>query len=189
MGNGENLTISCTGHLTLPSFIHNKVVHLKNVLCMPHITRNLVSISKITKDNNVLVEYSSNKFVIKDKLNHIVLLQRTLKDGLYMLVPPKLFVSYLQASKENEFGSIVPYLSSNTMLPQCYDATVFTLVNVNNKPVVNDVTTFTLVHVTNEPVVNGSGFTFCMIIIIELLKLQCMIVIVFLLSCMIFIVV
>lgn len=74
VGNGENLIISYTGHLSITNFIYNKVVHLKNNICVPHITRNLLSISKITKDNNVLVEFFADQCVIKDKLSKVVLL-------------------------------------------------------------------------------------------------------------------
>lgn len=80
--------ISHAGHLSLPSLIHNKVLHLKNVLCVLDITRNLLSISKITIDNSVLVEFFVDQCVIKDKLRHVALLQGTLKDDLYRLTLP-----------------------------------------------------------------------------------------------------
>lgn len=89
VGNGENIVIFHTGHLSLASFIHTKVIHLKNVLCIIDITRNILSIFKITEDNNVLVEFSIFQCVIKDKLSSVILLHGKLKNDLYRLTLPK----------------------------------------------------------------------------------------------------
>lgn len=42
-------------------------------------------ISKITKDNHVVVEFYADKCVIKDENTQVTLLQGHLKDGLYQL--------------------------------------------------------------------------------------------------------
>lgn len=39
---------------------------------MSHIAKNLVNISKITKDNNVVVEFATEYCVIRDKITHTI---------------------------------------------------------------------------------------------------------------------
>ncbi|KAJ0095566.1 hypothetical protein Patl1_15302 [Pistacia atlantica] len=85
VGNGEFLNISHIGFTSSPSSLQSKCLHLKNVLCVPNITKNLLSISKFTKDNNVVVEFHSYCCVFKDKVTKTVLLQGELKAGLHQL--------------------------------------------------------------------------------------------------------
>lgn len=57
---------------------------LKNLLLVQVITKNLISISKFAKDNNVLFEFHSDKCLIKSQASFEVVLQSTVnKDGLY----------------------------------------------------------------------------------------------------------
>ncbi|GAU51364.1 hypothetical protein TSUD_383580 [Trifolium subterraneum] len=49
------------------------------------ITKNLLSISKLTADNNIFVEFDVDCCFVKDKLTGKVLLRGKLKDGLYQL--------------------------------------------------------------------------------------------------------
>ncbi|KAD4982590.1 hypothetical protein E3N88_19261 [Mikania micrantha] len=58
-GNGNTLPITHKGHLTL-----NNTLHLNNVLVVPNITKNLLSISKLTHDNSVDVILSHPFFSI-----------------------------------------------------------------------------------------------------------------------------
>jgi hypothetical protein len=60
-------------------------LHLNQVLCVPAITKNLLSISKFTKDNNAYAEFSSLGCVIKDQKTKRPLLQGSLRNGLYEL--------------------------------------------------------------------------------------------------------
>lgn len=85
VGSGECLEISHTGSVSLPTSFYNKFLHLKNILCVPKITKNLLSISKFTRDNDVVVEFLSDCCFVKDKATRIVLLKGALKDGLYQL--------------------------------------------------------------------------------------------------------
>ncbi|XP_031281279.1 uncharacterized protein LOC116139755 [Pistacia vera] len=73
IGSGEFLNISYVGFSLLPSTLQSKSLYLKNVLCVPRITKNLLSISKFTKVNNV-VEFSTHCCVVKDKVTNQVLL-------------------------------------------------------------------------------------------------------------------
>lgn len=55
IGNGDKLPITCIGSASLSNGKH--VLHLDNVLCVPEIAKNLVSISKLAQDNNVFIEF------------------------------------------------------------------------------------------------------------------------------------
>lgn len=48
----------------------------------------MLSISKFTKDNNVIVEFMSDYCFVKDNDTKVMLLQGTFKDGLYQLQTP-----------------------------------------------------------------------------------------------------
>ena len=81
VGNRQSLSISHTGS----SFISSakKPLLLNNILYAPKITKNLLSVSQITRDNNVFVEFHSDHCLFKDKNTKRVLLQGILKRGLY----------------------------------------------------------------------------------------------------------
>jgi histone deacetylase 1/2 len=90
VGNGSQLDIKHTGSTTIHS---SRPLHLKNILHVPQITKNLVSISQFTLDNRVIVEFSSNCCLVKDQNTKKVLLQGTLKNGLYQLDLPSKDIS------------------------------------------------------------------------------------------------
>ena len=52
--NGQKLSISHIGATIIDSNAQSKPFHLNNILHVPHITKNLLSISQLTKDNNVI---------------------------------------------------------------------------------------------------------------------------------------
>jgi len=58
-------------------------LNLCNVLYVPEITKNLLSVSKLTTNNNALVEFDANYCYVKDKLTGKILLKGKLRDGLY----------------------------------------------------------------------------------------------------------
>ena len=62
MGNGQSLRISHIGSIS--SLIASHLLKMSNVLLVPHITKNLFSISKSTHENNCLVTFSSSGFTI-----------------------------------------------------------------------------------------------------------------------------
>lgn len=69
VGNDESLHITHVGHVFVPSQIHSKAFYLKKFLCVPHRIKNLLSISKITKDNHIVVEFYDDKCVVKDNIS------------------------------------------------------------------------------------------------------------------------
>ncbi|KAL5849149.1 hypothetical protein ACOSQ4_007162 [Xanthoceras sorbifolium] len=74
------------------------------MLHVPRITKNLLSVFKLTKDNNLVVEFYSDCCVFKDKNLGTILLKRTLKDGLNNL--------NLTTSTSTSHPSLYSYCSS-----------------------------------------------------------------------------
>ena len=64
VGNGQPLEISHT--LSISSRIPSSYLLLSNVLVVPGIKKNLISISQLTTDNNCLVTFSSSGFTIQN---------------------------------------------------------------------------------------------------------------------------
>ncbi|KAI4338296.1 hypothetical protein L6164_016638 [Bauhinia variegata] len=60
---GNDMTLPIT-HTSTSSIDYS--LSLKNVLHVPHITKNLLSISKLTKDNNVFLEFHPNHCLVKN---------------------------------------------------------------------------------------------------------------------------
>ena len=85
VGNGSSLPIPHTGYSSFTTFDPRKSLVLKDVLHVPSLTKNLLSISQFTTDNNVILEFDSTCCLIKDKSSKQVLLTGTLHEGLYQL--------------------------------------------------------------------------------------------------------
>jgi hypothetical protein len=79
------LNISHTGTALLPlsrrKFILNQLLHV------PSICKNLLSVRKFALDNSVFFEFHSSYFLIKDKQTGLLLHYGHLKDGLYQFFP------------------------------------------------------------------------------------------------------
>lgn len=82
-------------------YTNGSIVALHNVLHVPKIQRNLLSISQLTCDNDCDVIFYSNCCYVKDKATGKVVLQGRLKDGLYQL--------NLNLSKSNKPCSVRAY--------------------------------------------------------------------------------
>ena len=65
--------------------IHSPIA-LKDILLVSSITKNLLSISKLTTDNNLSVAFLGNVCFVKDSLRGQVLLQGLAEKGLYRLL-------------------------------------------------------------------------------------------------------
>ncbi|KAJ1704569.1 hypothetical protein LUZ63_004348 [Rhynchospora breviuscula] len=83
IGNGMPLSISHVGCTTINTCV--KPIKLTNILLVPAITKNLLSISQLIKDNNVIVEFSCQHCFIKDPQSNKIILSGTLHNGLYQL--------------------------------------------------------------------------------------------------------
>ncbi|KAL6322734.1 hypothetical protein AAG906_015420 [Vitis piasezkii] len=63
----------------------SRSLNLKNILHVPQLTTNLISVNRLCTDNNVTVEFFTNGFVVKDQASKKALLQGNLNYGLYKL--------------------------------------------------------------------------------------------------------
>ena len=64
IGDGSGLSITHTGSTSLPT-THN-TFQLINVLCVPAMKKNLISISQFCTSNNVSIEFLPTSFLVKN---------------------------------------------------------------------------------------------------------------------------
>jgi histone deacetylase 1/2 len=89
MGNGQGVKINSSGHSIFIS-PNNPNVKLKltDLLHVPNISKNLLSVSKFAQDNNVIFEFHPYKCYVKSQDSKQVLLEGTVSiDGLYQFKP------------------------------------------------------------------------------------------------------
>lgn len=84
VGNGHSLPITNTGQDLLPTPTRN--LYLPKILHLPKLSHNLISVNKLTSDNNCLVIFDSHGYLIKDKMNHQILLRGHGSDDLYLIL-------------------------------------------------------------------------------------------------------
>lgn len=80
VGNGARLSITHVGSCT----INNSIV-LRNVLVVPNITKNLLSVSKLSVDSEVEVLFTYVSFQIKSRISKDTLARGRRRHGLYVL--------------------------------------------------------------------------------------------------------
>jgi len=80
--------------------------------------KNLISVSQLTRDNNVIAEFYSNSCLIKNKGTRSVLLRGLLKDGLYQL--------------SLAFDHATP-VSSSSIKPEVFSTNVSSLTPLSNQ--------------------------------------------------------
>jgi len=79
--NGSGMELSHVGHSTVQSLPHK--IHLRNVLHVPAASKNLVSVNRLTRDNNAFVEFHPDYFSIKEALTKKTILRGKAEGGLY----------------------------------------------------------------------------------------------------------
>ncbi|GJX29430.1 putative RNA-directed DNA polymerase, partial [Tanacetum coccineum] len=88
VGNGKGLPILHIGSTRFYS--PSKTFSLSNILHVPQITQNLLSVQKFCHDNNVFFEFHSTFFAVKDTSTRITLLTGPSNNGLYSFCPPQI---------------------------------------------------------------------------------------------------
>lgn len=85
IGNGQGLHIHSSGSSYFPSHSKpNTLLALHNLLLVPSITKNLISVSKFCLDNRVFFEFHADMCYVKSQATNEILLQdRVGSDGLY----------------------------------------------------------------------------------------------------------
>jgi hypothetical protein len=84
---GTGMCISHVGQALLLSHT-SKHIRLRNVLRVHSVSRNLLSVKKLTIDNDVFVEFHPFHFFVKDRLTRDILLSGRSHHGLYVLDAP-----------------------------------------------------------------------------------------------------
>lgn len=85
IGNGTGMEIQNIGSTQLKFSTYSFL--LKDVLHVPSFTKNLLSLSKLLRDNDILIEFGSNFCEIKERRTLRTILQVRLLSGLYMVSP------------------------------------------------------------------------------------------------------
>ncbi|KAE8693687.1 hypothetical protein F3Y22_tig00110794pilonHSYRG00085 [Hibiscus syriacus] len=81
VGNGMPLNVNLVGRSSVYS--SSRILLLNDLLHVPQITKNLLSVSKLTKDNDVFLEFHANRCCVRDEMTGCVLLQGEESSGLY----------------------------------------------------------------------------------------------------------
>ncbi|PKU68330.1 Retrovirus-related Pol polyprotein from transposon TNT 1-94 [Dendrobium catenatum] len=100
IANGSSLPIHNTGQGILPLPDTDRKLRLSNLLHVPSLKHNLLSVSKLTTDNSIRICFDANGFTIKDLQDHRPLLHGRLHNGLYQLqLAPNKSISALQTTR------------------------------------------------------------------------------------------
>jgi hypothetical protein len=111
----------------------HKKLHLQNTLHVPAANKNLALVHRLTSDNNALIEFHPNRFLIKDRVTKKIIHQGRCEGGLYPL--------WLQEDKSRKqvFGAIKPSTSRwHSRLGHPSFSIVERVVKNNSLPFVSD---------------------------------------------------
>lgn len=86
VGNGTTMPVTHHASSIIPTT--SSPLKLNNILISPPLVKNLISVRKLTQDNNVSVEFDPFGFSIKDRPTQTVLLRCNSRGELYPLHPP-----------------------------------------------------------------------------------------------------
>lgn len=89
MGNGQGVSIQSFGYSSFTApFNSNVKLSLNDLLHVPNISKNLLSVSKFAQDNNVIFEFHPYKCFVKSQDSKQILLEGVVgSDGLYQFKP------------------------------------------------------------------------------------------------------
>jgi hypothetical protein len=126
VGSGHEIPIHGTGHTQITT--SHQPLHLKHVLHAPKIIKNLISVRRLTTDNNVFVSFYPFGFTVSDFQAGITLLRCDSRGDLYPVATPPSFagltsslwhsrlghpgVSVLNSLRKNKFICCEPFNSS-----------------------------------------------------------------------------
>ena len=88
------------GHSVLSSNSNNTPFHLQNLLHVPGIKKNLVSVSKFATDNKAYFEFYVDHCLVKSYDTKETLLSGKIKDGLYTFDNVAIAYSLLASKSE-----------------------------------------------------------------------------------------
>lgn len=82
LGDGNSLPITHTGNTSLPT--SGRTLSLTNVLCVPALRRNLVSVAQLCQTNSVSVEFFPFYFLVKDLRTGACLMSEKNVNNIYV---------------------------------------------------------------------------------------------------------
>src|ERR1044072_1552025 len=132
-----------TGSTSLPSPFNSQFsLTLSNLLHVPKITKNLLSVSKFAHDNHVYFEFHSNSCYVKSQANNQVLLQGKVgADGLYafpsMLSPSNVFNKSLYFPTVNTVSKCTSFMDWHNRLGHPNHDVLTTVLSSCNIPISN----------------------------------------------------
>ncbi|PKU73457.1 Retrovirus-related Pol polyprotein from transposon TNT 1-94 [Dendrobium catenatum] len=88
IANGSSLPIQHQGQGLLPLPNTPRKLYLKNILHVPALSHNLLSIHKLTADNNCSISFDAHGFTIQDRVDQQILLRGRTRNGLYSISTP-----------------------------------------------------------------------------------------------------
>lgn len=112
MGNGFGVDIAHIGTTSLISPSHPRPFILHNLLHVPKITKNLLSVSQFARDNRVFFEFHPEFCFVKDQVTKEILLKGILKRGLYQFILHKSFPASSNIISSQPQPSSPPVVSS-----------------------------------------------------------------------------
>ncbi|PKU67431.1 Retrovirus-related Pol polyprotein from transposon TNT 1-94 [Dendrobium catenatum] len=93
IANGNTLPIQHQGQGLLPLPNTPRKLYLQNILHVPALSHNLLSIHKLTTDNNCSISFDPHGYTIQDLTDHQILLRGRTRNGLYSIFTPKIKTS------------------------------------------------------------------------------------------------
>lgn len=113
---GNALSKSSIGKLTLTT--HQKPLHLKDILIVPQLTSNLLSVAKFVKDNYCLIEFNPLGCIVMDFRTRIPLLAGRIHNNLHPLNIPPALQNHVAFATHQVSSDIVS--ASWSSMPICY---------------------------------------------------------------------
>ncbi|KAL4571517.1 hypothetical protein LXL04_018277 [Taraxacum kok-saghyz] len=104
LGNGTGLSISHTGHSSLPT--SSRLLHLHNILFVPQLRNNLIFVAKLCKSNNVSVEFFPSFFLVKDLRTGAILMRGVNINDIY-------YAAICSLHNGGEFIKLATYLQQH----------------------------------------------------------------------------
>ena len=86
VGNGARMPVTHQAQTLIPTA--TSPLHLNDVLISPSLVKNLISVRRLTRDNNVSIEFDPSGFSIKDLLTRVEMLRCESSGDLYPLRLP-----------------------------------------------------------------------------------------------------
>ncbi|PKU80692.1 Retrovirus-related Pol polyprotein from transposon TNT 1-94 [Dendrobium catenatum] len=105
IGDGSSVSIENSGKGLLPT--PSRKILLSQILHSPSLKYNLLSISQLTRDNNLAIIFDPNGFYFKDLQTHQILLRGPCTDGLYNIKTPS--NNAPKVALHSEAGRTVPW--------------------------------------------------------------------------------